>query len=69
MGWHYGKRWIRKGGLSLSWVHDNGSEIYQGRPDPKNQKYFIYQLHKPDGSIQNFRLLLDAKRAVSEGEK
>ena len=62
MGWHHA-RGVRKGLLGLSWRHDNGSAIFQGRPDPLRPKYFVYQLERPDGTTQDFALLAAAKDA------
>lgn len=58
-GWHHahGKRHLTAN-LSLSWRHDNGAEIYQGRPAGKR---FVYRVRLSNGQDHDFTMLVDAK--------
>jgi hypothetical protein len=62
-GWHHADRNERNGTLGLTWVHDNGCKIYQGRL-PVNEwgrALFVYRLVEPDGGSGHFSMIKDAK--------
>lgn len=64
-GWHRGN-WRKHPdfALWLSWTHDLGSQIWQGRPFGGDT--FVYRLFHVNGKVMDFRLLNDAKRAGAE---
>lgn len=65
MGWHHPTpNRGRLGGLSLSWVHDDGHKIYQGRPFP-DQRRFVYRLVQRDGRTSDFDYIKDAKLGIA----
>jgi hypothetical protein len=63
-GWHRARglqRATDKNGLTCFWIHDNGTQIFQGRPDLTQR--FVYRLCRPDGTSSDFSFLADAKAA------
>jgi hypothetical protein len=66
-GWHRARglqRATDKAGLTCFWIHDNRTQIFQGRSDPLHPSRFVYRLCRPDGTSSDFSFLADAKAAA-----
>lgn len=63
-GWHRANHQPKHPALKLwrTWVHDNGCEIWQGRPFPERQQHFIYRLVRPDKTTVDCIWLSEAKK-------
>ena len=65
-GWHRSKVRLRSGTLVRTWIHDDGTEIFQGCPDAAAaadhySRRFVYRVVRPDGTITDFEHIKDAK--------